>query len=110
VKIFRAKKVPIILALGNEESFYCKHYSKVAGKEELRKKFVDSLMDIINTYDLNGFLIQWQYPVFWNVSSDNQYNRFGNAQMLQTNVSQLFDLLKFHKILERYDARSQRRF
>jgi len=69
VKIFKARKVAIILALGEEDSFNAKHYSEVAGKEELRKKFVASVIEIINSYGLSGFLVHWQFPVQWDVSS-----------------------------------------
>jgi len=60
VKLFSSKKVTVILSVGWEDGFSPDKYSKMARKEEDRKIFVASVMDIINEYNLDGFLIYWE--------------------------------------------------
>jgi len=62
VKLFKSRKVPVILAVGNSDQFQSHIYNEIAAKEEDRKTFATSVMEIINKFDLDGFMIYWEYP------------------------------------------------
>lgn len=55
------KDLKIILAVGgwNEGS---QKYSTVAGNPALRRKMIDTTVDLLKQYDFDGFDLDWEYP------------------------------------------------
>jgi GH18 family chitinase len=65
----KEKKTAVILAIGNDDGYTPEFYSTMAKEVASRDKFVSSVMEILNEYDLRGVLISWEYPVkSWSVS------------------------------------------
>lgn len=60
-------QVSVILGFGKDDGITTKLYSAMAANEEKRSNFVESVMSIINRYDLNGFFVLWEYPTYWDV-------------------------------------------
>ncbi|CAB3381835.1 Hypothetical predicted protein [Cloeon dipterum] len=66
VKMFQTKNKPVILAVGlDEDGLPPGKFSAIASKEGSRSLFVNSVMQVIEKYNLDGLLLNWQYPVFW---------------------------------------------
>jgi len=66
--------------VGNSDNFDAKRYSQMADKEEDRKKFVASVMEIIDKYNISGFLINWDAPgSVCSVSKENI--EYSNAEL-----------------------------
>ncbi|CAB3361431.1 Hypothetical predicted protein [Cloeon dipterum] len=66
VKVFKSKCKPVILAVGlDPDGLSAARFSAIASKEESRNVFVNLVIQVIENFNLDGLLLNWQYPVFW---------------------------------------------
>jgi GH18 family chitinase len=69
VAYLKKAQVSVILGFGKDDGITTKLYSAMAANEEKRANFVETVLSVVDQYDLNGFYVFWEYPTFWDVSS-----------------------------------------
>jgi len=69
VAYLKKTQVSVILGFGKDDGITTKVYSSMAANEEKRANFVESVLSVVDQYDLNGFFVLWDYPTSWDVSS-----------------------------------------
>jgi GH18 family chitinase len=68
VAYLKKVQVPVILGFGKDDGITTKWYSFMAANDDKRSNFVQSVLSVIDQYDLNGFFVLWEYPTYWDVS------------------------------------------
>jgi hypothetical protein len=66
----KANNVVVVLEIGKRNGYDTSEFSKMARTKALKERFVMTLLEIVDKFDLGGVHINWEYPVYPGASSD----------------------------------------